>query len=367
MPLLLRNEDVSAVVSIDSAMGVLETAFKDLYRGDAITAPRIDILSPSPNGKTIHGLKSMSGVVLSLGVGAVRTDSDLLNWPEVNGAPRRIKLTAAQDPRVPIGKENGMVFLYSLETGALLSIIQDGHIQRLRVGSTSGLGAKYLARQDATTAGILGSGWQAEAQLQSLLAARPLKDIKVYSPNRAHREEFAGKMSELTGVFIRPVTSAEEATRLSDVVLMATNSKVPVIRAEWLKEGSHVGFIIRLEVDEEIMRRADVLATNVKDWEGTKTYNYFAGGVRPTDTAEEDFVEGWWSKDTYWDKMRHLGGIMLGEVPGRTKDDEITCFYSKGMGLQFAAVGALAYRHAKERGVGIELKDEWFLQNVQQR
>ena len=56
-----------------------------------------------------------------------------------------------------------------------------------------------------------------------------------------------------------------------------------------------------------------------------------------------------------------------GEVRGRTRDDEITCFYSKGMGLQFAAVGALSYRRAREKGVGIELKDEWFLQNVQQR
>ncbi len=367
MPLLLRNEDVSSVVSMDAVMEVLETAFKDLYRGDAITAPRIDILSPSPGRRAIHGLKSMSGVVLSLGVGAIRTDSDLLIWPEVDGSPRRIKLTAAQSLDVPIGKENGTVFLYSLETGAMLAIIQDGHIQRLRVGGTSGLGLKYLARQDATIGGILGSGWQAEAQLLSLLVARKLKEVKVFSPNRAHREEFAEKMSAVTGVSIRAVSSAKEATCDSDVVLIVTNSKTPVIRAEWLKKGSHVGFIIRLEVDEELMNRADIIATNVKDWEATKTFNYFVGGIKPTDTAEEDFVQGWWSKDSYWERMRHLGGIMLGEVRGRTRDDEITCFYSKGMGLQFAAVGALSYRRAREKGAGIELKDEWFLQNVQQR
>ena len=367
MPLLLRNQDVSSVLSMAPVMEVLETAFKDLYRGDAITAPRVDILSPSPKRNAIHGLKSMSGVVLSLGVGAVRTDSDLLQWPEINGAPRRVKLTTAQDSGVPIGKENGTVFLYSLETGAMLSIIQDGHIQRLRVGGTSGLGVKYLARRNARVAGILGSGWQAEAQLLSLLVARDITEVKVYSPNPSHREEFAKRMAEITGVFIRAVSSAEDATRNSDVVLISTNSKKPVIRAEWLEPGTHIGFIIRLEVDEALLDRADILATNVKDWGATKTYNYLVGGINPDDIAEEDFVPGWWVNDSYWNKMRHLGGIMIGDVPGRTGEEQITCFYSKGMGLQFAAVGALAYRLARKQGVGIELNDEWFLQDAYQK
>jgi ornithine cyclodeaminase/alanine dehydrogenase-like protein (mu-crystallin family) len=309
----------------------------------------------------------MSGVVLSLGVGAVRTDSDLLRWPEINGAQRRVKLTTAQDSRVPIGKENGTVFLYSLETGAMLAIIQDGDIQRLRVGGTSGLGVKHLARKNAKIAGILGSGWQAEAQLLSLLVAREITEIKVYSPNPSHREEFAGRMGDKTGVCIRPVASAEEATRNSDVVLISTNSKSPVIRADWLQPGTHVGFIIRLEVDEAVMDRADVLATNVKDWAATKTYNYLVGGIKPEDIAEEDFVPGWWQHDSYWKKMRHLGGIIAGDVAGRTQEEQITCFYSKGMGLQFAAVGALAYKLAKEQGVGIELNDEWFLQDYYQK
>ncbi len=65
--------------------------------------------------------------------------------------------------------------------------------------------------------------------------------------------------------------------------------------------------------------------------------------------------------------MHHLGGIMSREVTGRTSDDQITCFYSKGMGLQFAAVGALAYEAAKTKGVGIPLKDEWFLQDYYQK
>jgi len=367
MPLLLRNQDVSSVLSMAPVMEVLESAFKDLYRGDAITAPRVDILSPVTNRDVIHGLKSMSGVVLSLGVGAVRTDSDLLRWPEINGAHRRVKLTTAQDSGVPIGKENGTVFLYSLETGAMLSIIQDGHIQRLRVGGTSGLGVKYLARQNAKVAGILGSGWQAEAQLLSLLVARNITEVKVYSPNPSHREEFARRMGEITGVRIYAVASAEDATRKSDVVLISTNSKSPVIRAEWLQPGTHVGFIIRLEVDEAVLDRADILATNVKDWSATKTYNYLVGGLNPKDIAEEDFVPGWWRNDSYWKKMRHLGGIMTGDVPGRTAEEQITCFYSKGMGLQFAAVGALAYRLAKKQGVGIDLKDEWFLQDTYQK
>ncbi len=367
MPLLLRNQDISEILSMDSVMEVLEVAFKDLFHGEAVTAPRVDILSPAPNRQAVHGLKSMSGVILSLGVGAVRTDSDLLQWPEVKGIHRRVKLTAAQDRTVPIGKENGTIFLYSIETGALLAIIQDGHIQRLRVGGTSGLGVKYLARQNVSVAGILGSGWQAEAQLLSLLAARKISEVKVYSPNPLHREEFAEKMTEKTGTRIRPVSSSEEAVRGSDVVLIATNAKGPVLQAKWLSAGMHLGFIIRLEVKEDILDRADVLATNVKDWQATKTYNYLVGKLDPSQIAEEDFVPGWWAKEIYWEKMRHLGGIISGEVAGRTSDDQITCFYSKGMGLQFAAVGALAYETAKKKGIGISLNDDWFLQDYYQK
>lgn len=87
MPLLLRNQDVSEILSMDSVMQVLETTFKDLYHGEAVTASRVDILSPSPNGQAIHGLKSMSGVILSLGGhgwghdGGPGTVYSLPRWP----------------------------------------------------------------------------------------------------------------------------------------------------------------------------------------------------------------------------------------------------------------------------------------------
>ena len=122
----------------------------------------------------------MDGVVPKLGVGAVRINSDIITWPKRGNNMRREKVPAA-----PNNRYVGLVLLFSVETGEPLAILPDGVMQRMRVGAANGLGIKYLARENAKTVGILGSGWQAGAQLMAACAVRDDRDHPLLQSERA--------------------------------------------------------------------------------------------------------------------------------------------------------------------------------------
>src|SRR6266550_6407076 len=106
---------------------------------------------------------------------------------------------------------------------AKLANFPDGVVQRMRVGAANGLGVKYLARQDARQVGILGSGWQAGAQLMAVCAVRDIETISCFSPNRANREAFSREWNAKLGVKVVPVQTPEEAMGNADIAMCATN------------------------------------------------------------------------------------------------------------------------------------------------
>ena len=146
-----------------------------------------------------------------LGVGAVRIDSDIVTWPKRGNAMRREKVAAA-----PNNRYVGLVLLFSVENGEPLAILPDGVMQRMRVGAANGLGIKHLARNNAKRLGILGSGWQAGAQLMAACAVRDIETIRCFSPNPQSREGFATAMRAALGVDIIPVGQPEEAIEGAD-------------------------------------------------------------------------------------------------------------------------------------------------------
>ncbi|MBI2324049.1 MAG: hypothetical protein HYU87_03690, partial [Chloroflexi bacterium] len=125
-------------------------------------------------------------------------------------------------------------------TGEPLAILPDGYLQRLRVGATNGLAAKRLARADARTVGLIGSGWQAGGQVMALCAVRPVERIRCYSTSVEHRDAFAREWSPKLGVDVQPVGSPEAAVRGADVVLCATNSVEHVFFTRWVEPGMHL-------------------------------------------------------------------------------------------------------------------------------
>lgn len=352
---VLSNEDVGKILTMKECMTVLEEMYNDLGRGRALFLPRVDNILPCSHDSAYYAFKHMGGGWPRRRIMALRLNSDVITHPRVGGALRRVKVPLAA------GRWVGLVELFSTETGELLAIFPDGVAQRMRVGATNGLGIKYLARPDARRAGIIGSGWQAGAQLMALLATRPVEEIKVFSLSKQNRETFAEEMRKLTGANILAVDSAEECARNVDIIMAATSSVVPVVKPEWLREGMHISCIKSQEVDGAVINRCQriVLHTSLQDKQ--------ADNVLPgTGNMPKEHKKGWWNeKGRTPREFPDLSALVAGREQGRKDPREITCFINNvGIGLQFAAVGALILEKAESLGLGTVLPSEWFSETV---
>jgi ornithine cyclodeaminase/alanine dehydrogenase-like protein (mu-crystallin family) len=354
MTLILSNDDVDSVLRMDRCIDALEESYREIAAGRAVTRQRSDSLVSAGDG-AVYGFKTMDGVIPSQGYAAVRLNSDIIRWPTVAGTQRRVK-----QPLAPGGRYTGLVLLFSTRTGEPLAIMPDGVMQRMRVGATNGLGVKYMAREDARTVAILGSGWQAGSQLMAVCAVRRIREIRCYSPNPDNRERFAAEMSDFLGVAILPQDSAEVAIAGSDIVLCSSNSIEPIFFRDYMSPGMHVSSIKMPEIDHEALRLADRVGLHM----GHQTpITVMAADLEVPDHAKG---RGWGARHGYdFDSCPKLPDMVSGAVRGRERADEITCFINDlGLGLQFAVIGGLAYEAAVEKGLGHELPTDWFTEDV---
>ncbi len=360
MPLLLDNDAIEAVLTMEVCLEALEGLYRELGEGAAAATPRADLHMPTAgvrDAPAAHYLKSMSGGVGSLGVAALRLTSDIVTWPLVDGKRRRVKLPAA-----PGGRWLGLVLLFSSTTGELLGIMPDGVIQRMRVGGTNGVAARRLARRDARRVGILGSGWQAGAQLMALCRVRPVDAIRVYSPTADHRLRFAKEMERTLAVEVRAADAPEAALEGADIAVTATNSREPVIKGDWLTPGMHLSVMQRDEPDDAALARCRPLVIHTHDMEVHAASDDLGRRFAAAGFALRDHPT---RRSLPWSRLPTLPDLVTGRATGRTDDEAITGFVNNiGLGAQFAAVGARVLERARARGLGRELPPDWFLQTV---
>jgi ornithine cyclodeaminase/alanine dehydrogenase-like protein (mu-crystallin family) len=238
--LLLDNADVRRVLRMRDAIDALEAAFADHAAGDAVNRPRSHTYTHR-GGPRHYLFKTMDGSLPRVGVHALRLTSDLTD--ESDG--KRIKVPAA-----PGGRYVGLVLLFDLDVLAPLAIVADGHLQRVRVGATSAVAARRLARPESRVVGLVGAGWQAATQLEGLREVIGPTEVRVYAPTREKLEAFAAEHGAT------PVDSAREAVEGADVVVLATNSHRPVLDGSWLADGTHVNSVQRHELDATTLARA---------------------------------------------------------------------------------------------------------------
>ena len=355
MTLILSNDDVGKLLTMPECIDVLEQAYIELAEGRGVSRTRSDCITPTSRSDAVYSLKSMDGVIPKLGVGAIRISSDIVTWPKKGNTLVREKVPAA-----PGNRYVGLVLLFSTENGEPLAIVPDGVMQRMRVGAANGLGVKYLARKDARTVGILGSGWQAGAQLMAVCAVRDIATIRCFSPNAANRTAFSQQMSEMLSVEVVPVGQPEEAIAGADIVMCASNSLDHIFFARWIEPGVHLSSIKIPEIEPNAVKRADRVAIHVRD-------------AKPIHVVTKDLVmpeiaegRGWASGEAIdFSKLPNLPDLIVGRAQGRQSDAEVTCFLNNlGLGYQFAAAGALLYRKAKESGAGHDLPTDWFTEDV---
>jgi ornithine cyclodeaminase/alanine dehydrogenase-like protein (mu-crystallin family) len=351
MTLILSNDDVEKAFSVKECLDVMEQSYREQAASRAVNRPTCHSYLPHSLPNSTYSFKSVDGGVGKYGVLALRVTSDIVQEQEMHGTVRLEKV-----PLAGKGLFVGLVQLFSAVTGELLAIMPDGLIQQTRVGVTSALGMKFMARKNSRVLGLIGSGGQARAHYRYMTAVMPIKKVKVFSPNAEHRKAFVEEMAAETGVPGEAVNSAAEATRDCDVICSATNSSRPVIKLEWLTPGVHYNSIREFETDLAVLEKCDVIAIHT-NFGGIQHY-------QPPGIVE-DMPGVRREKPRDWTKYPEICDIIAGKVPGRTNDKQITFFLNNvGTGVQFAAMGYCAYKAAKEKGMGHEIPSEWFMQDI---
>jgi len=354
--LLINNHVAASLLTMRECMEALEFVLKEKGKGEAADRNKANIHIPTEDSKLWYRYCSMEGGSRGLKAVAIRIKSDMVSWPEVKGYLREQKYTSRP------GLYGGLVLLFSAVNGELLAIFNDGFLQHARVAGTYGLGVQYTARSDARVLGIIGSGAMARLNAEAFCLVRPITKIKVFSLRAEHREQFAKEMREKLKIEVFPVASSKEAARGADILAGMTDSMEPVIQPALLEDGMCLCTVTNAEMSPAAYRRVDrmVLArTSISDHYFTTVEDqrpHHGGG------SNRKFLE--WESAIPPDRVHQLSDVMLGRAPGRGSDREIVFFQSEGMGTQFAAVALKVYERAKEKGLGLELPSEWFLQDI---
>ncbi len=345
--LLINDQEVRAVLKMSDCIAAMERAFAEEARGVAVNRPRSRYKVPPDLDQPGYMANIIPGAVPSSGVAALRYDSTIVQERTVAGKKR-------MDFPSPMKRSWGFVLLFSLKTGEPLALIHDFSLSAIRVGATTGVAHRALAKKNSKVVGLFGSGNEARKNLEAICCVRDIELVKVYSVTKEHRERFAEEMTEALNVEIQPVTNPEVVIKGSDIVMCATNSSEPVFDGRLLEPGQFVTTIAntdgvhrRTEADAATMVRSSLIVLNNKET-----------AINNQQRELLDLIdEGKFG----WEKVCELGEVLAGKHPGRTSEEQIIYYKSNtGVGIQFAAAGALIYEACKTQGLGRELPNEWF-------
>lgn len=285
---VLEDTDVYGAVSMADAVETIEGAFREQAAGTLVAPPRFRV------GTDAGGMVFTAGVAADRGVMGFRVYD---TFPEVTAD--HTQLTA----------------VFSAETGALRGLHAGHAIGGFRTGAIGGVAVDHLARADAATLGVLGSGPQARMQATAIDAVRDLSTVQVYSPTEDHREAYADDVGDRVDATVTARDDPEPVVREADVLVVATDSEEPVFERDWVQPGTHVSTLgpktaAAHEVPLELLGDADVVATDSLS-QVADTGAFYLKGV-----DREGMVE--------------LGDVVAGDVPTRD-DDAITVFCSVGL------------------------------------
>lgn len=353
---VLKNRDMEEndVISMAEAIEVVEEGFRELGEGRAEIRPRerIHVEEGGPAGEedVWYWFNNIMGTVPGYDAMALRIDSSVRELADVDDS------SAEGDEKMTYpGDFVGLVLLFDIHSCELKAIMDDHYISPLRVAATSAIAADRLARDDASTLGLVGAGEQARAHVEAMAEVRDLGRVRVYSPTPESREALTAELGEELGLDIEAVGSPRECVEGADLVNLATNATDPVIDGDWLEAGTHLTSIVggdyfyqRSEVDVRTVERADRIVANsleqvVQDRQGS-LYPPLRDGVISEDDVDE------------------LPDLVAGNCPGRTSAEEITfAMNNTGMGIQFAAAASRILENVEGTDVGRELPSELFL------
>jgi alanine dehydrogenase len=232
-----------------------------------------------------------------------------------------------------------LVVLFDTARTELVGVIEADRLGQLRTGAASGVAARHLALEGASSLGIIGCGWQARSQVACIREALPsIERVVAYCRNEERLREFCRETGAEAGGNHREPAGEE-------IVVTATNSRDPVLRGEWLRPGALVCAMgandaRSRELDNVVLERAAFVCCDSQVQARLESGDL----IEPVAAGVLDWLE-----------VHELQEVVAGELPGRQAEDDIVIFKSNGLAAWDVAIGALALERARELGAGREL------------
>ena len=294
--LILGEHAVHEMLSMRECIGVMEDALAALARGEA-HQPLRSLIRPE-NAAGFLGLMPSYR----------RGHRPYFGLKEVCVFPG--------NPARGLDTHLGAVLLHSGETGELLAVVNASAVTAIRTAAVSAVATKLLAREDAHTLAIVGTGVQGKSHREAIPLVRDIRDIRMVAKGE----------------------NIEKAVRDADIIVTATNSKEPIVKREWIRPGTHVNAVgssvkSAREIDTDTMKAASLFVDR-RESTVNESGDYLMAGLSPDHIRAE------------------LGEILAGSARGRTSRDEITLFKSLGLAIEDLASAAFLYEKARASNAG---------------
>jgi alanine dehydrogenase len=304
--LYFTESDIRRLLTIPEAIRLMRETFGKLASGSAQNHPRRRLIQPS--GTVLHYMPA--------------------------GDDRYFGIKVYSTHR-----KHGAHFIFLLfrsEDGQPLAMFEANYLGQIRTGAASGFATDLLARPDASTLALIGSGFQARSQLEAIRAVRELKWVRVWSRSADKRDAFARECS------VDATETAEAAVRGADIVATVTNSRDPVLEDAWLGEGVHVNAVGsnqagRRELPPELIARASRIVVD---------------SIEQAKMESGDLLLAWQPADWNDPRLVELKDIAAGKAAGRTDPHQLTIFKSNGLAIEDVTAAGYIYERGLETGIG---------------
>lgn len=317
--LWLAQKEVKSVMDMNSDMQVVERAFRQHGLGRVQMPPKSYLYYTAYNGD-------------------LRTMPAYLEEENITGV--KIVNVHPGNPARGLPTVMALVVLISPETGAPVAIMDGTYLTDIRTGAAGGIAAKYLARKDSKVIGLVGAGNQAKTQLEALCEVFEPELVRITSRTKESSEQFIREMADITPCEIHYEETIEKVCNC-DILVTTTPTRKPIVKAKWIKEGTHINAIGadaigKEELDPELLLRSKIIVDDI--------VQALHSGEVNVPLSKHYISEN--------DIHAQLGEVIAGLKPGRTSEEEITIFDSTGLAIQDVASAHLAYERAIGKGLG---------------
>ena len=324
--LVLTKEEIESVLTIEDAIEAVEEGFKAYNSGKAVIPFPVALEVPDHHGD-IH---IKPGYIKGYGTYTIKIASGFYD-----------------NPMLGLSTSHGMLLLFDSNTGLPLCFEVDRcYLTDLRTAAAGAVAARALARKSVSRVTVIGTGTQARFQIEALSKVRKFDELRVWGRNPEHVKKYVSDMKKVLKAKIIPAKTAAEAVIGSDIVVTATMTSTPLVKASWLGKGVHITAIgsdspEKQELETAVLKKADkIVVDSLKQCSRLGEVHH---------ALEDGTIE---EKDIH----AELGEVLLGKKTGRESGDEITVCDLTGIAVQDVVTSQLVYERALKKKIGSYVK-----------